>query len=397
MVKLHKTTCLAVVQALREVFTAGKYADKVVEQTLKSNPKFGSRDRRFIAQSIYDCVRWWRLLLVQAGIESQKNEHDYWTILGVYLKREGLILPDWEEFDRVPATLQNESLLPLKVRASIPDWLDEIGAKELGTSWEKEVVALNEPAQVVLRVNTLKTTKVKLIQYLNNQGVSTSEIDGFNDVLVLNERQHLANNEAYQKGWFEIQDASSQLIADFLELTPNSTIIDACAGAGGKSLHIAARLNNSGKIIALDVESRKLDELNKRAKRGGVTNITTQTIDDASVVKTFENSADRLLLDVPCSGLGVVKRNPDTKWKLTPEFLDEIRQTQATLLDNYSIMLKPNGLMVYATCSLLPSENNKQIDAFLTRHPEFELVRDQAIFPSVGFDGFYMAALRKKS
>ncbi len=395
MSKLHKSTCSAIVSALHQIFAQHQYADKVVESTLKSNPKFGSRDRRFIAQSIYDIVRWWRLLLAQANLTTPLSEQDHWLVLGTYLKRNGMELPEWEEFQRVPNTLKKDEEFPRNIRVSIPEWLDNVGKQELGEKWEREATALNLPADVVLRVNTLKTTKQKLVDYLIKNAIQVREVEGFNDVLILNERQNLAQNEAYKKGWFEIQDASSQLIADFLDIQPNLTVIDACAGAGGKSLHIAARLKNTGRIIAMDIEQRKLDELQKRAHRGGASNISTQVIHDSSVIDSLKASADRLLLDVPCSGLGVVKRNPDTKWKLTPEFLVEIRATQARLLEKYSTMLKPNGLMVYATCSLLPSENNLQVANFLTNHPEFELIQERAVLPSEGFDGFYMAALRK--
>jgi 16S rRNA (cytosine967-C5)-methyltransferase len=395
--KLHKTTCLAVIKALREIFEEEQYADKVVEHTLRSNPKFGSRDRRFIAQTIYDCVRWWRLLLAQAGFESVGKESEYWQLVGTYLRKQSVELPDWEEWRGVPEVLKEDISFERKIRCAIPDWLDETGLNELGSKWEKEVEALNEPTDVVLRVNTLKTNKQKLIQAFAKQSIKVEEVEGYNDALILTERQNLAQTAEYKKGWFEIQDASSQLIADFLDLKPNLTVVDACAGAGGKSLHIAARLNNSGRIISMDVEPRKLDELKKRAFRGGVTNITTKTIINEETIKSLSAAADRLLLDVPCSGLGVLKRNPDTKWKLTPEFLKELQSTQANILENYSTMLKPNGLLVYATCSILPSENNEQVATFLAHHPEFELLKERVVLPSEGFDGFYMAALKKIS
>jgi 16S rRNA (cytosine967-C5)-methyltransferase len=395
IIKLHKSTCLAVVRALQQIFEQQQYADKVVEYTLKSNAKFGSRDRRFIAQTIYDCVRWWRLLIVQSGLESTP-QIDYWRVIGTYLQKQGVALPEWEEWRDVPAEIIEDTSFERKIRVSIPDWLDEVGLNELGNKWELEIAALNQPADVVLRVNTLKTTKEKLIRALAKGNMLLEEVEGFSDVLLLKERQNLAQTPEYKNGWFEIQDASSQLIADFLDLSPNLTVIDACAGAGGKSLHIASRLKNTGRIIAMDIEQRKLDELQKRALRAGVTNITTQAILNSDTIKSLTHSADRLLLDVPCSGLGVVKRNPDTKWKLSPEFLDDVRKTQANIVADYSTMLKPQGLLVYATCSILPSENNQQIAQFLEHHPEFELAKERTVLPSEGFDGFYMAALKKK-
>ena len=196
---------------------------------------------------------------------------------------------------------------------------------------------------------------------------------------------------------FEVQDAASQFIAPFLRVSPGMRVIDACAGAGGKTLHLAAIMKNKGRIIAMDVEAFKLEELQKRAKRAGVNNLEIKHIESSKTIKRLENSADRLLLDVPCSGLGVLKRNPDAKWKLSPEFIENVKELQQHILQDYCSMLKKDGLMVYSTCSVLPSENERQVEKFLERNGDkFELVDQKHIWPTEGFDGFYMALLRKK-
>jgi 16S rRNA (cytosine967-C5)-methyltransferase len=309
-------------------------------------------------------------------------------------------LPDWEEFKGVEEAqiLKNAEQVKKirKYRESIPDWLDEIAARELGESvWEKEIHELNKEAQVVLRVNSLKTNPVQLKKLLAEESIETFPVGDYPNALVLLKRQNLQNLNEYKQGLFEIQDASSQLIAPFLDLKEGMTVIDACAGAGGKSLHIAAEMNNKGKIISMDVEERKLLELKKRADRGGVSIIKTQLINEASLIK-LKNSADRLLLDVPCTGLGVIRRNPDAKWKLSLGFIEEIKRTQQHILQNYSEMLKSDGIMVYATCSILPSENQLQVEMFLEKNKNFELMEDRKILPSEGFDGFYMAKLKRK-
>jgi 16S rRNA (cytosine967-C5)-methyltransferase len=172
--------------------------------------------------------------------------------------------------------------------------------------------------------------------------------------------------------------------------------VDACAGAGGKTLHLSALMKNKGRILAMDSEGWKLDELKKRARRSGAANIETRTIDSSKAIKRLDKSADRLLLDVPCSGLGVLKRNPDAKWKLSPEFIDRVRNTQQTIISDYSKIVKPGGMMVYSTCSLLPSENEDQVKTFLSSEKnEFELIEEKKIMPSEGFDGFYMARLKR--
>ena len=174
-------------------------------------------------------------------------------------------------------------------------------------------------------------------------------------------------------------------------------VVDACAGGGGKTLHLAALMQNKGRIIAMDTEGFKLDELKKRARRAGASNnIETRVIDSSKVIKRLENSADRVLLDAPCSGLGVIRRNPDAKWKLSLEFIEKVKIIQQTILNDYSTMLKVDGLMVYATCSILSSENEKQVEQFLRTHEgKFELQEQKSIMPSEGFDGFFMARMKR--
>lgn len=392
--KFHRSLVQAVIETLQQIFVEGVYADRAVEQVLKQNPRWGSRDRRFIAETIYEMVRWWRLI----SESSSGSESNFYQLFAVWQILKGVELPDWEEFSGIDAEeiLKNSEQVKLirKYRESIPDWLDELGSKELGeVIWEKEVHELNKEAHVVLRVNTIKTNQEDLQIKLQSQNIETELRNGF---IVLLKRQNLQQLDEYKQGLFEIQDASSQLIAPFLQLKEGMTVIDACAGAGGKSLHIAAMMNNKGKIISMDVEERKLVELKKRADRAGVSIIQTLLINETTIHK-FKNSADRLLLDVPCSGLGVLRRNPDAKWKLNLEFIDQIKQTQQKIICDYSEMLKPGGIMVYATCSILPSENQDQVAQFLsTREKNFEWINDRKVLPSEGFDGFYMAAIRKK-
>jgi 16S rRNA C967 or C1407 C5-methylase (RsmB/RsmF family) len=220
----------------------------------------------------------------------------------------------------------------------------------------------------------------------------------FPDALILQERQNIFTRQQFRDGLFEVQDAGSQLIAPFLDPQPGMRVIDACAGAGGKTLHLAALMKDKGRIIAMDTEAFKLDELKKRARRAGASNnIETRVIDSSKVIKRLEDSADRVLLDVPCSGLGVLRRNPDAKWKLSTAFIDEVKVTQQQVLSQYSSMLKKGGLLVYSTCSILPSENEEQVKAFITSHPQFEMLEQKTLYPSEGFDGFYMARLKRLS
>jgi 16S rRNA (cytosine967-C5)-methyltransferase len=380
------------------IFEENRFADKVIEKVLKQNPRWGARDRRFIAETTYDVVRWYRWFREL----TQAKGTDYWKLLAAWCILSDVDLPAWEEFKGVsPEDVRERSkrtVYSRKIRESIPDWLDLLGEEELGKEkWDVELAALNEEASVVLRTNTLKITKAELQKTLEEENIIADPIQQFPDALVLEERQNVFTSMAFKEGLFEVQDAGSQSISPFLRITPGMRVIDACAGAGGKTLHLAALMKNKGRIVAMDTEQWKLDELQKRARRAGVSNIEARMIESGKTIKRLANSADRLLLDVPCSGLGVLKRNPDAKWKLSLDFINKIRELQQHILQDYCDMLKPTGLMVYSTCSILPSENEKQVQQFLAvKKDAFELVEEKHIFPSEGFDGFYMALLKKK-
>jgi 16S rRNA (cytosine967-C5)-methyltransferase len=213
--------------------------------------------------------------------------------------------------------------------------------------------------------------------------------------LEIPQRVNVFQTTMFKEGLFEVQDASSQLVAPFLQAAPGMRVIDACAGAGGKSLHLASLMQNRGRIVSMDVDAYKLKELNKRSRRNGVNIIETRLIDSTKVIKRQFETADCVLLDVPCSGLGVLRRNPDAKWKLSEKFIDEVRNTQQQILKEYSQMLKPGGKLVYATCSILPSENQLQVKSFLDNNSQYTLEEERTILPSSGFDGFYMARMKK--
>ncbi|MDG1277042.1 MAG: class I SAM-dependent methyltransferase [Algoriphagus sp.] len=394
--KLHNNTIRGVHTALKAIFEEGQYADKVIERTLKSNPKWGARDRSFIAETTYEMVRWWRL------INYLSPSKDYYDLFGTYWLMQGHSLPPWEEFARInPDKLQDkyEKLDDPAKLESVPDWLFEMGKKELGEKWEAEIHSLNQEAQVVLRVNTLKTTRERLKNRLAEDNISTHIIKGYPDALILDERANVFRHPTFKEGLFEVQDASSQLVAAALAVEPGMRVIDACAGAGGKSLHIAALMQNKGKVLSMDVEEWKLQQTKLRARRDGVSIIERKVIEGSKTIKRLKDTADRLLLDVPCSGLGVLRRNPDTKWKLSEESIEKVRQTQQEILQSYPSMVKPGGQMVYATCSILPSENQDQVAKFLASEAgkDFELIEDQKVLAQEsGFDGFYIARLQKK-
>lgn len=401
--KLHRNLVFAAVDALQEIFNEDKQADKVLRNTLKRDKRWGSRDRGFIAETVYDIVRWKRLYSEIAEVKAPYSRGDAFRLFAVWATLRGIEVPDWKQMEPIPSRRIKGRFDELskirKFRESIPDWLDEMGAKALGQHWDTELAALNKQAPVVLRANALKTTTKDLRNTLAEQDVDTTIVPGHPDALQLVERQNVFTKDAFQNGHFEVQDASSQKVSRFLNVKPGMRVVDTCAGAGGKTLHLAALMENKGQIIAMDIYEGKLKELKRRAKRAGAHNIEPRVIDSTKVFKKLYGTADRVLIDAPCTGLGTIKRSPDIKWKLQPEFIDKVIKRQEELLESYSKIVKPGGQMVYATCSIFPQENQEQVYKFLATEQglNFTFVKDEKVSPAKsGFDGFYMALLERK-
>lgn len=398
---IHRNLLIGIHDCLQETFFEDrKYADKVIERLLKAHRKWGSEDRRVVSEIFYNIIRWKKRLEYYMG-ESVKPTNVYKMIIA-YLLWSKTHYKKFEEFDGVKVadilTKLKKGTVPTKaIEHSIPDWLAATLEKELGKNWEKEMVALNEQAPTVLRANTLKTTPRELIADLNDENVEAFTIKNYPDAIQLAEKKNVFLTSAFKDGFFEVQDASSQKIGELLDVQEGMRVVDACAGAGGKTLHLAALMKNKGQIIALDIYGWKLTELKRRAKRAGAHNIEARLIEDNKVIKRLHGTADRLLIDSPCSGLGVLKRNPDSKWKIDQAFIDRIKGEQQQILQDYSKILKKGGQMIYATCSILPSENDEQVKTFLENNTDFTLIKDQKIMPSEGYDGFYMALIKRNA
>ena len=401
--KLHRNIALGILSGLESTLIDRRPASDVIKKLLKSSPGWGSRDRRIIAQAFYDIIRQKRLYHALTGSESE--ELNLWNLIGCWMVLNDFLLPEWVEFNNIykerirvktPVLVQDR-----KYKHSIPDWLDQMGVEAFGEStWEKEIAALNIPANLIVRVNNNRTNVQKLKERLEKKyNIISVIVPDYPDALVLEKKQSLQGIKEYREGWFEVQDANSQKIATWLHPESGKYYIDACAGAGGKSLHLADLTKDSAKIVALDIYPAKLDELRKRCFRNKIQSVQTINVHDEKVLKTVKANADGVLIDAPCSGLGVLKRNPDTKWSMTPERLANITKTQEKLLQTYAPMLKKGGNLVYATCSILPLENKIQVDNFLDSKvgSKFQLEKEHTYFSHLtGFDGFYCARLIKK-
>ena len=399
--RLFPNTVAGVLEALEITFGKGIYADKVVERILRQNKKWGSRDRSFVAEHTYEMVRWWGLLWAILEQEPSTKRKDLQKLFGVYWLWRGGILPDWPKFDAIrdiEVAKRLNTIDNVATKESYAPWFSAIAEEQLGPEkWSRIAAAMNIPNTVNLRINTLKASVEQVTDSLEDHGITLYEHPKFKGAYYIEGHPRLNHIPSFQEGWFEVQDAGSQSIAPYLQPQPGATVIDACAGAGGKTLHLGMLMNNQGRLIAMDVEGRKLGELLKRTQRSGLDIVETKAWEELGVLESLKDTADYLLLDVPCSSTGVIKREPDTKWKLKPEHLDRLKGVQQEIISSYSTMVKPQGTMVYATCSILPQENERQVQCFLESHPEFELVEDQSVEPSTYNDGFYMARLKRNA
>ncbi len=387
-------------QALIEVFEKGKHADRMIDKYARVNRAWTAEDKSFFAEAVYGIVRHKRLLEYAAGSE------ELWPVILAYLVSKNLkpvSRPEFRELDSAKMQTRLKEKKPQAVEYSLPDWLFSLGEQEFGGEWPAIAQGLNKEPSQFLRANTLKTNAEKLIQDLKAEKINAAKIAGplkASDGLHLKERKNVFATQACRRGDFEMQDAGSQAIAPLLQAQPGMQVADTCAGSGGKTLHLASLMQNEGKIVALDVVEQKLNDLKERANRAGATIVETKWIHSPKVIQRLQNQFDRVLIDSPCSGLGVLRRNPDTKWNLDAGKIDDLVKLQREILANYSALCKPGGMMVYATCSILKRENEEQTAWFLNgaAGKSWSLVSEMRFWPHVhNSDGFYAAVLKRKS
>ncbi len=401
--KIHKHLVDKIVETLVVIFNGSIYADKAIERAFKENRKWGSRDRRFFAESVYDCVRFRRRYWSLAGLKDDRfldsdqlsagSIFQLW--LSYFIDKNGSA-PDWAQNDSrdfLPSTTE----FSFPIEQSFPDWMVNEFKSYYPNDFKTILTSLNDTAPTFLRVNEIKSTTDKVISALAQEEIKVEIVSQIPSALKLAEKKNVFSTKAFQSGFFEVQDGGSQMVSLLLDVRPGMRVVDACAGAGGKSLHIASLMKNKGKIICLDINERRLKDLRIRANRNGVDIIEQKIIDSQKVIKRYEKSFDRVLLDVPCTGSGVLRRNPDAKWKLKKSDLDNLMETQREILQSYSQMLKSDGKLVYATCSLFPEENEKQVQRFLSENTDWQLENEFHVRPDTSsFDGFYAAALTRR-
>jgi 16S rRNA (cytosine967-C5)-methyltransferase len=400
-------------------------ADAVANDFFRERRFIGSGDRRAVSDRVWRVLRtrrrltWWvpkatPRLLVAASLLTEG-----WTLAGVAetysggrFAPAGLERNEYNALRRIENHTLDHPEMPEPVRFEVPDWLYPRLRAQYGESLGAEMAALSEPAPLDLRVNLLKGTRDQAQAALAAEGWEARPTPLSPWGLRIEGRRPVTTGPAFQSGLVEIQDEGSQLIAALTGAAPGMRVVDWCAGAGGKTLALAAMMGNRGQIVACDVSASRLDGAVRRLRRAGVNNVERHLVEPGDKwAKRRAGAFDRVLVDAPCTGSGTWRRNPDARHRLLESDLLELTRKQSSILDTAAALVRPGGRLVYATCSLLQEENEGQVSTFLVRHPEFVLVPPAQAWPFAeplacaevlslsparhGTDGFFAAVLRR--
>ncbi len=403
-------------ELLNAILTDTLPADAQMERYFRAHPQMGVRDRGQVAEAVYGTLRQRRVLEHLSGGETPADLIAAWWLtqgLSARALEDGGYRGDARSLAERTRTLDPRQL-PFAVRANLPDWLSEKLIAQFGEQETLELAnALNRPAPVDLRVNTLKAERATVQERLAREGYE-SNITPYSAMgLRRDDRAPLFRTDCFKNGLFEVQDEGSQLVSLLLEPRRQEMVVDFCAGAGGKTLHLGAIMANTGTLYAFDNSAKRLERLKPRLARAGLDNVRCVAIaherDDR--VRRLAGKIDRVLIDAPCSGTGTLRRNPDIKWRNLD--LQALVTQQRNILMAAAALLKPGGRLVYATCSLLPEENESVMESFLSAHAAFQVVPVQTILERRhvsltmhdtalrllphrhGTDGFYAAILEK--
>jgi len=374
-------------EVLQLIRNSDKPADSIIDSFFRSRKYLGSHDRRFIAETAYGTLRHLRrcesavnkvaessslspkdgfLLLVVAylvGIEKRKD------VTPAVLEKHASNGLTGERLDEILQRLakndeENESL---GIRYSFQDWMVERFVAKFGqTETEALCRKLNEQAPITLRANSLKATLEECRDRLQKEGIDAEPVGGIPNALNLKKRVNVFGLKSFKDGLFELQDAGSQILPIMIDPKPTAKVLDACAGAGGKTLEFAALMKNRGEIVATDINKFRMEELKKRARRAGAFNIRPKHIDSLEELgKDYAEYFDVVFVDAPCTGVGTIRRNPGMKWSVSEEMVKELSEKQENILKTCAGLVKKGGRLVYATCSLFNEENEEVVGRFL--------------------------------
>jgi 16S rRNA (cytosine967-C5)-methyltransferase len=426
----------AAIEILDAIETERIPADRVAGAYTRARRYIGAKDRAAVLDLVYAVLRrraqldWWLArmlagaptnagriavcLLLERGHAPEQLRQDF---AGA---RHGPALPAGA-IERLARGLAGQELAhgdqPFDVRANVPGWILPALTERFGQAIEAELVALNRPAGLDLRVNALKATREEAIRALALEGIEARPTPYSSWGLRVSGRPRLAQGDAFARGLVEVQDEGSQLAAMLVDARPGMRVCDLCAGAGGKTLALAAAMANKGHIVACEVSDRRLEGATTRLRRAGAFNVELKSLggERDPWIKRHKESFDRVLVDAPCTGTGTWRRNPDARWSLTQGDIDELAIVQASILESAWRLVRPGGRLIYATCSLLHRENEQQVDRFLLSHKEFGATPVNEVWAAVspvrpigdgpylalsparhGTDGFFVAVLTRR-
>ena len=433
------------VEAYDLILRNDRPADSTIDTFFRSHKYLGSHDRRFVAEAVYGLLR--NKLRLETVLDAMTGRPPsasaetrshllcllYLIIFGAEtpaLLAEEIgaendetlpLLNFFNEAKEVDARQEHgfhsapEDAHSLSVKFSFPRWMVDSWLVMYGPAGTVQLCeSLNSPPPLALRVNTIKTTVEQCQEALAKEGITTNRTKLSPFGLTVAKRMNIFALESFQKGFFEVQDEGSQLLPLLLDPKPRSKVVDACAGAGGKSLAIAALMKNHGVVHALDINAFRLEELRKRIRRSGVDTIRIHHVKEGELPEGLVGTADNVLVDAPCSGLGTIRRNPGMKWTVTPADVQELSVKQSILLDYYAQCVRPLGRLVYATCTMNRAENEEVVERFLSSHQAFEVIEPSVILSRYGLesiaqekyfrvsphlhgtDGFFAVAMRRK-
>lgn len=411
----------AALEVLEAIEGGTRPPDGVLARDLKGRRYAGAKDRRAITELVYSVLRararldWW---CEQAGAAETSPRHRLLALArlngleadDLHGGAHALAVPDGAEtawLNQIPTTPLTDAALPDPVRLEVPASLLADFRQAFGDAWEAGLKALNEPAPVHIRANAERVTAGNLADLLAGVGVETRPLDLVPDGLCVTGRTRLENLSAFRDGLFEVQDQGSQLIAELTDARPGLKVLDACAGAGGKTLALAARMAGRGTLIALDTDASRLQRMAPRLARARPAIAVERLVigpDGRLPDRCREAGFDRILCDLPCSGTGTWRRDPTTRWRLESVEVERLARLQDRILDTMAPLVAPGGRLVIATCSVLNAEGPDRLARFLGDHADFALVTDRSapsnplrLAPhSHDSDGFYVAVCERR-